>query len=247
MLDNNVTHTVVITIVRYLENFSTNPIQCRNGTRYRSLQDLGWKTRQTSRKWNCPLSNGNSIQLISKIASRKFEDLWFRLITWFLIYTRQIFSKWISRYRETDLSFTFILSLYYCYHNVAFVKETLVPKSFSFIARRERKKERKRSSQQSYQIHPYYGDFIVPEYYYSIHPRLLFPEEMATSVAIRLRNDPVIGDDPNFWTLVRDSVVINWDVEPCNLDRSEIKWSEPSVLNPRLSTRPNPFQRPDVQ
>lgn len=65
---------------------------------------------------------------------------------------------------------------------------------------------------------------------------------MATSVAIRLRNDPIIGDDPNFWTLVRD-----WDVELCNLDRSEIKWPEPSVLNPGLSTRPNPFQRPDVQ
>ena len=58
-------------------------------------------------------------------------------------------------------------------------------------------------------------------------------------------NDPVTGDDPNFWTLVRDSVVAKWDVEPCNLDRSEIKWAEPSVLDPAgLSTRPNPIPRP---
>lgn len=100
---------------------------------------------------------------------------------------------------------------------------------FIYHKKRRKKKERERSSQQSYQIRAFVLLIIISR----------------RDGDIRLRNDPVTGDDPNFWTLVRDSVVAKWDVEPCNLDRSEIKWAEPSVLDPAgLSTRPNPIPRP---
>lgn len=73
--------------------------------------------------------------------------------------------------------------------------------------------QEKKTRQQVTRIRPY-GGFIILEYYYGVHPypQLLFPEGDGDTVAFRLRNDPVIGDDPNFWTLVRDSVVIKWDV-----------------------------------
>lgn len=155
---------------------------------------------------------------------------WFRLITSFLIYT-QIFLI-ISHIDIKKLSFTFIqtlsLSLQCCILcELSSKRNSRLPKSFSFITRREKKEKEK--DQQSYQIRAFVLLIIISR----------------RDGDIRLRNDPVTGDDPNFWTLVRDSVVAKWGVEPCNLDRSEIKWAEPSVLDPAgLSTRPNPIPRP---
>lgn len=157
---------------------------------------------------------------------------WFRLITSFLIYT-QIFPI-ISHIDIKKLSFTFIqtlsLSLQRCIRESLIQKKLSSPKIiFIYHKKRRKKKERERSSQQSYQIRAFVLLIIISR----------------RDGDIRLRNDPVTGDDPNFWTLVRDSVVAKWGVEPCNLDRSEIKWAEPSVLDPAgLSTRPNPIPRP---
>lgn len=94
------------------------------------FEDLGWKTRQ--RKWNCPLSTGNST-LIFKIVSPKFEDLFrFRLITSFLAFRRNRLIFYLYSFTLSLLSFV-----------NSYPKITLIY---------QRKKKRERSWQQSYQI-----------------------------------------------------------------------------------------------
>lgn len=140
------------------------------GTGYRSLQDLDWKA---SRKWNRPLSNGNSIQLISKIVSRKFEHLLVPVNNFVPYIYTQIFLI-ISHIDIKKLSFTFIqtlsLSLQCCILcELSSKRNSRLPKSFSFITRREkREKEKDHRNKVIRYAHSYYW--------------LLFPEEMATPV-----------------------------------------------------------------
>lgn len=166
------------------------------------FEDLGWKTRQ--RKWNCPLSTGNST-LIFKIVSPKFEDL-FRLITSFLAFRRN---------RLIFYLYSFTLSL------LSFVNS--YPKITLIYQRKKKKGKIVATKLSDMHIHsPLRRTSSFSYYYYLRIHDYYSPEEMATP-AIRLLNDPVTGDDPNFWTLVRDSVVVKWDV--C-IPQSRATWTD---------------------
>lgn len=125
------------------------------GTGYRSLQDLGWKA---SRKWNRPLSNGNSIQLISKIVSRKFEHLLVPVNKLRSLYIHKSFRTY--RYQETIFTFiqTLSLSLQCCILcELSSKRNSRLPKSFSFITRREkREKEKDHRNKVIRYAHSYY-------------------------------------------------------------------------------------------